>query len=95
MPLVYWRGITRENFTQSELADLLRRAKPKFTRVHLTPAELPPFATAALADGPRQSPKHVRGYSKVIMDQNVSESRNGPPVNLGMKGLLCDRRSVA
>src|SRR5450759_4689296 len=26
-------------------------------------------------------------YSQVIMDQNVSETRNCPPVNLGMKGL--------
>ena len=26
-------------------------------------------------------------YSQVIVDQNVPEARNSPPVNLGMKGL--------
>src|ERR1022692_3196979 len=30
-------------------------------------------------------PNTFEVYSQVIMDQNVSESRNGPPVNLGMK----------
>jgi hypothetical protein len=32
-------------------------------------------------------PNAFEVYSQVIMDQHVSESRNGPPVNLGMKGL--------
>ncbi len=32
-------------------------------------------------------PNTVKVYSQIIMDKNVSESRNGPPVNLGMKCL--------
>jgi hypothetical protein len=29
--------------------------------------------------------------SQVIMDKNISESGNGPPVNFGMQGLQGDR----
>ena len=32
-------------------------------------------------------PNALEVYSQVIMDQNVSESSNGPPVNLGMKSF--------
>jgi hypothetical protein len=32
-------------------------------------------------------PNALEVDSQVIMDQNVSEARNCPPVNLGMKGL--------
>lgn len=32
-------------------------------------------------------PNTVEIYSQIVMYQNVSESRNRPPVDLGMKGL--------